>query len=619
MVEIEFNYLQTRTKIQASLNDSFKSAITKFIDKTKLNLKDIYFLYNGNLLNDKDIIKNRISRTDKQNKKLIILVMDTNNPIENDEQINKSKNVICSKCKEPCKYNIKDYRIKLFDCKNGHIYDNIKLTEFINTQKEDMSKIKCDICKNKTRADSYKHTFFFCIKCKMNLCPLCRNNHDKSHDIIDYDDKNYKCNEHNESFNKYCENCKVDLCLYCISEHKKHKIVAYEDKLIDTKVLIKSMDDLKNAIKKFKDNLDEIINKFKKIIESIDAFYNINNDIVKYYEKYKPRNYFSLLNLQNIKVLINKEINKIKYDYNYGYNLNRMLYLYNELNDENTEIELNYNPNNDKENNKEKLRIFGNKFVINNIYKCKILYKNEKYELKKYFEKIDSSYDHKNPIKFKLKGVNNITNMTEMFNECYLLSSLPDISKWDTSNVTNMSCAFAKCKSLNSFPDISKWNTKNVIDMSYMFRGCNSITSLTDLSNWDTSNVTNLSGVFYECNSLSSLPDLAKWNISNVNDMRYMFAKCKSLSSLPDLSKCNTINVTDMSYMFYGCNKLKKLPDLAKWNTVNATNLSYMFCECNSLSSLPDIDKWNTNKAACLISMFKGCDKSLKIPSKFNQ
>ena len=618
MVEIEFNYLQTPTKIQVNLNDSFKIAITKFINKTKLNLKDIYFLYKGNLLNYEDIIKNSISEMDKTNKKLTILVVD-NIPLENDTQIKKSKDVICPICKEPCKYNMKDYRIKLFDCKNGHIYDNIKLTDFINTQKEDISKIKCDICKNNTKADSYGNIFFFCIKCKMNICPLCKNIHDKPNNIIDYDDKNYKCNKHNESFNKYCDNCKTDLCLYCISEHKNHTIVAYEDKLIDIKVLKKSMNDLKIAITKFKDNLDKIIKKFNKIIESLEAFYYINNDIVEYYGEYKHRNYFSLLNLKNINVIINKEIYKIKYDYNYGYNLNRMLYLYNELNYENTEIELNYNPNSAKENNKEKLRIFGNKFVINNIYKCRILYKNKKYELKEFFEEIDSFYDHKNPIIFKLKGVNNITNMTDMFNQCYQLSSLSGISKWDTSNVTNMSYAFAKCKSLASFPDISNWNTKNVIDISYMFSGCSSLISLPDLSNWDTSNVINLSGVFYECNSLSSLPDLAKWNISNVNNMSYMFARCKSLSSLPDLSKYNTINVTDMSYMFYGCNKLKKLPDLAKWNTVNATDLSWMFCECNSLSSLPDIDKWNINKSACLISMFKGCDKSLKIPSKFNQ
>ena len=37
-----------------------------------------------------------------------------------------------------------------------------------------------------------------------------------------------------------------------------------------------------------------------------------------------------------------------------------------------------------------------------------------------------------------------------MFYNCELLSSLPDISKWNTNNVNNMSFMFSNCKpSLN--------------------------------------------------------------------------------------------------------------------------------------------------------------------------
>ena len=32
---------------------------------------------------------------------------------------------------------------------------------------------------------------------------------------------------------------------------------------------------------------------------------------------------------------------------------------------------------------------------------------------------------------------------------------------------------FSGCKSLSSLPDISKWNTSNVTDMRWMFDGCN--------------------------------------------------------------------------------------------------------------------------------------------------
>ena len=59
--------------------------------------------------------------------------------------------------------------------------------------------------------------------------------------------------------------------------------------------------------------------------------------------------------------------------------------------------------------------------------------------------------------------------MSFMFYECSSLSSLPDISKWNTNNVTNMISIFNRCSSLLSLPDISKWNTNSVRYMSGMF------------------------------------------------------------------------------------------------------------------------------------------------------
>jgi len=43
----------------------------------------------------------------------------------------------------------------------------------------------------------------------------------------------------------------------------------------------------------------------------------------------------------------------------------------------------------------------------------------------------------------------------DMFNNCSLLESLPDISKWNTNNVTNMRDLFNNCSLLESLPDIS--------------------------------------------------------------------------------------------------------------------------------------------------------------------
>ena len=65
--------------------------------------------------------------------------------------------------------------------------------------------------------------------------------------------------------------------------------------------------------------------------------------------------------------------------------------------------------------------------------------------------------------------------MSDMFNRCNSLISLPDISKWNALNVNNMKGMFNKCNSLISLLDIFKWNTSNVTEMSDMFSECKPI------------------------------------------------------------------------------------------------------------------------------------------------
>jgi len=497
----------------------------------------------------------------------------------------KSNDIICPACKELCKYEIKNHKIKLYGCKNGHIMENIKLEEFNKTQGIDISQIKCDNCKNISKSDAFNHDFFICLECHMNLCPLCNSIHDQAHPIINYDNKNYFCDKHGETFVKYCEDCLTDLCFSCINGHKNHKVISYEEKIIDIKGLRSKMNELKEVINKFKMNLEEIIAKLKKLEDNLDTYYNINNDIISNYEKNK--NYKLLINLNNIKDSINQELEKLKDDYNYGFNLNCLLYLFTEINDTNLEIDINYKKINNKE---EKLRIFGNDFVNNNVNKCKIIYKEKEYKLTRYLEDIDNKYNPNDIISLKLKGINNITDMCNMFAKCNSLYSFPDISNWNTSNVTNMCGVFDGCNSLSSLPDISKWDTSNVTDMCGLFLGCSALTTLPDISNWNTSNVTTMYGMFYECKSLISLPYISNWDTSKVDDM---------------------------SLMFHGCNSLTALPDISKWNTSKVTNMEVMFYECKTLYSLPDISKWDISKVNNKDLIFYGVKQNLEIPSKF--
>ena len=147
-------------------------------------------------------------------------------------------------------------------------------------------------------------------------------------------------------------------------------------------------------------------------------------------------------------------------------------------------------------NNQNNIRIFGTKFIKNNKNICKIIIDNNEYEIKGRY-KVKSNNNNK--LQIKLKGIDNVTNMSYMFEGCSSLLSLPDISKWNTNKVTNMSHIFSGCLSLSSLPGISKWNTNNVTNMSNMFSGCSSLSSLPNISKWNTDNVTNMSYMFNWC------------------------------------------------------------------------------------------------------------------------
>ena len=114
------------------------------------------------------------------------------------------------------------------------------------------------------------------------------------------------------------------MCLSCSNEHKNHKIILYQDKLIDIEKLRNKMHKYENEINKFKQNLEDMISKLKKIIENINIIYNINNNLLNNY-KNKKRNYRLLLNLHYMNEYLENEINYIKDKYNYGYNINKLL------------------------------------------------------------------------------------------------------------------------------------------------------------------------------------------------------------------------------------------------------------------------------------------------------
>ena len=567
MLKIEFEYHNTKIIIPAICEEKMRQVCSKFTQKTQINPEQIYFMYSGNMINLDLSVDQMISQKDKLSKMMPIIVMDY--PYES-EKNNKtiSPYIICPICKEPARYELKDYRIRIYNCKNGHNIDNILLKDFENTQTIDESLIICDNCKIKNRANILNKEMYVCNICKMNLCPSCKSNHNKNHKLINYGQKDCVCDIHNKEYSSYCETCNTDICEQCENEHIEHEIISFKE-IFPENMLDKNQIRawLNSHLKAFRTKIGMIIDRLNDFLKNMEIYFKIIERNLDNYH-HSNINYNILQNINyNFKDgypnfgELTDEYTLIGLDLTYKDFIPRILKIYNGMN--NNEIDLIYNII----NNEKEIKIFGDDFVTNNKNLCKILYNNKEYALTSKFV-IHSNED--NILKIKLKGINNITNLNSMFEGCSQLSNLSNLSSLDTTFVIRMGSVFKNCKCLE-LPDISNWNTSNVEFMFSVFEGCSSLKSLPDISNWNTSNVRVMSLMFSDCSSLKSLPDISNWNTSSVGIFNYMFKGCSSLKSLPDISKwdinfglnCKNVN-GGLTGMFDGCPETLNIPEKFK-------------------------------------------------------
>ena len=261
-------------------------------------------MYGGNVINSEISLNKLNNALEAKNNILNILVLELEKPKPPKPELKKSNIVICSICKGTCRLEIKNYKIKLYACENGHIINDILVNDFQKTQYIDESKIICDICKSQ-KIEQYNKQFFNCDVCNQNLCPLCKSIHNKSHKIVDYDkknyDKNYICNKHhNEKYISYCHKCKENLCLICETEHNKnHKIESYKNMTSTKEELSAIMNRFQERIKIVYGEIEEIMNIMKGIKENIEKYNEIFCHILNNYEL-ENRNYNILKNINEI-------------------------------------------------------------------------------------------------------------------------------------------------------------------------------------------------------------------------------------------------------------------------------------------------------------------------------
>jgi surface protein len=106
----------------------------------------------------------------------------------------------------------------------------------------------------------------------------------------------------------------------------------------------------------------------------------------------------------------------------------------------------------------------------------------------------------------------NVTSMSDMFQTCSNLTTVPNIGSWNVSNVTNMTSLFFNARKFNQ--DISGWNTGKVINMNNILS--NAYLFNQNLSNWNVSSV-NSNGIGLSSNGMDCAnysATLIGWNNS---------------------------------------------------------------------------------------------------------
>jgi len=102
--------------------------------------------------------------------------------------------------------------------------------------------------------------------------------HDNNHKIINYDDKEYICDVHNEIYNSFCNECKKNICIECEKNHNDHKLLFYKYLINEDDKINKNMEEIRKEIDIFNNNIKEKIKHLNKIIENIEGYYKIINN-----------------------------------------------------------------------------------------------------------------------------------------------------------------------------------------------------------------------------------------------------------------------------------------------------------------------------------------------------
>ena len=127
--------------------------------KENLDINKLIFLYNVSEINKEKNIEEIINEEDRRRESMNILVFHIYEDVKSNNII-KSNEVICPECKEITFIQLKDFKINLFGCKNGHKMNNLSLQDYEKLQNVDISEIICQSCRIRNKGIIYNNEFY---------------------------------------------------------------------------------------------------------------------------------------------------------------------------------------------------------------------------------------------------------------------------------------------------------------------------------------------------------------------------------------------------------------------------------------------------------------------------
>ena len=305
MANVEFSYDQNYI-VQCNNDDTMKEIINKFLAKSQSGRKNLFFLYNGQIINEELTFSQCSNRLDKSRNYMNVLVIEGQTTNEDSNYLQKVNYIICPECHESGILSIVDFKFSITGCSCNHKTENLELDELKNIQYIDQSKIYCDNSHiSKSEIDDFK--FYICNQCKKSLCPNCNDIHDKSHKdcIKDYEENKFLCKEHYIKYSSYCEDCKKDICSLCIIAHENHKLTAYQTIIRELDIIKdKELKDTKEKIYQLKTIVNDMIYQLNIFNKNLKTYFEIYDNIISSFYN-KEKNYKILRNIMYIKLYNN--------------------------------------------------------------------------------------------------------------------------------------------------------------------------------------------------------------------------------------------------------------------------------------------------------------------------